>query len=131
MINFELIINISIIILLLLNIIYVWRLNRNLSVLRQNHDSMFSLAQSLNDASGKAENAVRSLKSAAAETAESLQNIVEDAKNVKEELQTLAYNHRGKSTYTPDSDFRINQNDSPQFKSEAELELIKALRSIK
>lgn len=146
MIHVELTLNIAIIVLLLVTIVYVWRLNRNLSVLRQNRESLFNLAQTLNDASAKAANAVSSLKNAAAETAESLTQVVDEAKKAKEDLSFLnekadtlsvrlenatyasqtAQSRLAKAAARP-----LPQNDATDEKSEAELELLKALRSIR
>lgn len=148
MTNFELIINIAIIVLLLLTIVYVWRLNRNLSVLRQNQESMFSLAQTLNEASTKAQNAVTGLKTAAAQTASELEAVVSEAKKAKEDLSFLnkkaetfdteAYEER--YTSLPSAQDRLakasakiarSSAQEDDEKSEAEIELLKALRSIR
>jgi hypothetical protein len=107
--NFELIINIIVIILLILTILYIWRLNRNITILRNNHDSLSTLAQSLNEAAIKAENAVISLKAAAHETSRNIHNLVEEA-----EQSAL-----------------VTSDEDEQPKSEAELELIKALRALR
>lgn len=147
MIHFELITDIAIIILLLLTIAYVWRLNRNLSVLRQNQESLFSLAQTLNDASAKASNAVSSLKAAAAETAESLSVVVDDAKKAKEDLSFLNEKADTLSARLENATYasqttqsrlakaaaqpRAKIDEDTGEKSEAELELLKALRSIR
>lgn len=147
MIHFELMIDIAIIALLLITIVYVWRLNRNLSVLRQNQESLFTLAQTLNDASAKASNAVGSLKAAAAETAESLSSVVDDAKKAKEELSflnekadSLASRLENATYASQTTQSRIAKaavrtraaiSENTDEKSEAELELLKALRSIR
>ena len=107
--NFELIINIVVICLLILTIIYIWRLNHNINILRNNHDSLSTLAQSLNEAAIKAENAVISLKAAAHETSRNIHNLVEET----------------------EQSARIATDDDEQPKSEAELELIKALRALR
>lgn len=109
--NFELIINIIVICLLLLTIAYIWRLNRNITILRNNHDSLSALAQSLNEAASKAENAVINLKAAAHETSRNLHNLV-------------AESNRSENHF-----FDTDEDDDP--KSEAELELIKALRALR
>ncbi len=143
MISFELVIDIVVITLLLLTIIYIWRLNHNLSVLRKNQDSMFNLAQSLNEASDKAKNAVAGLKSAAADTAEDLQNVVEDAKSIKESLLSISDNAQKtvarldmavKDAQTKKysfADSSFSNQPASNEKSETELELLKALRSIR
>lgn len=114
--TFEIIINLSVITLLVLTIIYIWRLNRNINILRNNQESIASLAQSLNEASAKAENAVISLKAAAHETARNLHNIVEEAEQTGKSLNSF---------------IDIDTSDNDQPKSEAELELIEALRALR
>lgn len=112
--NFELVVNIIVIVLLLLTIIYIWRLNRNIAILRNNQDSLSTLAQSLNEASAKAENAVISLKAAAHETSRNLHNLVEEAEQTGQNLTNF---------------IDIEEEDRP--KSEAEMELIEALRALR
>lgn len=147
MIHVELMIDVAIIVLLLVTIAYVWRLNHNLSVLRQNQESLFNLAQTLNDASAKASNAVSSLKTAAAETAESLGNIVDEAKKAKEDLSFLNEKADTLSARLENATYasqttqsrlakaaaqpRMAATEGRGEKSEAELELLKALRSIR
>lgn len=147
MIHVELMINIAIIVLLLITIVYVWRLNHNLSVLRRNQDSLFNLAQTLNDASAKASDAVAGLKAAAAETAESLTLVVDDAKKAKEELSflnqkadTLSVRLENATYASQTTQSRLAKaavrpmpetTEEKSEKSEAELELLKALRSIR
>jgi len=146
MIHVELTLNIAIIVLLLVTIVYVWRLNRNLAVLRQNRESLFNLAQTLNDASAKASDAVGSLKKAAAETAESLTQVVDEAKKAKEDLSFLNEKADTLSVRLENATYASQTTQSrlakaaartlPQSavageKSEAELELLKALRSIR
>ncbi len=114
--TFELIINVIVITLLVLTIVYIWRLNRNINILRNNQDSIASLAQSLTEASKKAENAVISLKAAAHETARNLHNLVEEAEQTGQSLNNFI-------------DIDSSDNDEP--KSEAEIELIEALRALR
>ena len=147
--DFELIINIFVILLLLITLGYIWKLNRNLSILRRNQESMFSLAQTLDDASTKAANAVSGLKNAAAETADMLENVVNEAKKAKEDLSFLNEKADNLATRLESAAYAAQkapvQNryasnaassntvsaENNGEKSEAELELLKALRSIR
>ena len=60
--SIELIINLAIIGLLIPTIIYAYRLNKNLTILRQNQSSLAKLVEALNDATHKAENSIPKLK---------------------------------------------------------------------
>ena len=61
--NLDLIINLVIIALLIPALIYMVRLNRSLTILRQNQSSLGKLVEALNDATFKAENSIPKLKS--------------------------------------------------------------------
>lgn len=162
MANFELIINLSIIALLIPTIIYAYRLNKNLTILRENQSSLANLVNALNDATFKAENSIPKLKSVTEHSSEDLKEVVDSAKNLKDDL--LFINERAdnladrlenvirdgrslKDTTPPpaattDLDKKSffgrqsttsssNGFGSDDSRSEAEMELLKALRSIK
>lgn len=159
--NFELIINIIIIGLLIPTIIYAYRLNKNLSILRQNQKSLAKLVESLNDATCKAENSIPKLKSVTEHSSEGLKEIVDSAKNMKDDLlfineraDNLADRLEGmikdgrnikdeapakvNSTTFDKKNASKNQTKIVEdnfgisdSRSEAEMELLKALRSIK
>ncbi len=158
--SFELIINITIICLLIPTIIFAYRLNKNLSILRQNQKSLSELVQSLNEATFKAENSIPKLKSVTEHSSEGLKEVVDSAKTLKDDLTFI--NERAdnladrleimikdgrniredtplkspisnlgiKKTSAKDKseEETINISDS---RSEAEMELLKALRAIK
>ena len=161
--SFELIINLTIIGLLIPTIVFAYRLNRNLNILRQNQKSLSQLVQSLNEATFKAENSIPKLKSVTEHSSEGLKEIVDNAKTLKDDLlfinqraDSLADRleqviHDGRSNLkdekknktsaqildistgtentnknTSDNNFQIEDS-----RSEAELELLKALRAIK
>ncbi len=87
MIDLELIINIAIIALLIPTILYLIKLNKNLTILRNNQRSLTQLTQLLNEAAAKAENAVPKLKEATTKSAQELMNVVNFAKSTKKELE--------------------------------------------
>lgn len=151
--NLELLINLTIIGLLIPTIIYACRLNKSLNILRQNQSSLAKLVEALNEATFKAENSIPKLKSVTEHSSEDLKEVVDCAKELKDDL--LFINERadnladrlenvirdGRSikeeniikntapkfeTRTPKNDFSIEDS-----RSEAEMELLKALRSIK
>ena len=158
--SFELIINLTIIGLLIPTIVFAYRLNRNLNILRQNQKSLSQLVQSLNEATFKAENSIPKLKSVTEHSSEGLKEIVDNAKTLKDDLTFI--NERAdnladrleimikdgrniredtplkspisnlgiKKTSAKDKseEETINISDS---RSEAEMELLKALRAIK
>jgi hypothetical protein len=141
------ILDIAIIILLIPTIAYAYKLNKNLIVLRKNQGNLTLLIQSLTEAAAKAEAVIPKLKSAAANAAEELKNAADDAKKNKEEMDFVAdraKNLAGRlenviyaSRYPSDNGKKnepkatckdIDFKDDP---SEAEAELLRALRSIK
>lgn len=153
----ELLINLIIIGLLIPTIIYAYRLNKNLSLLRQNQNSLAKLIQSLNEATIKAEHSIPKLKTATESTSGELKEVVDNAKLLKDDLMFInerADNladrlenviHDGRqvqnsintphNTSASGSDTAPSANTSYQTsaadRSEAELELLKALRAIK
>lgn len=155
--NFELLINLIIIGLLVPTIIYAYRLNKNLSLLRQDQNSLAKLIQSLNEATIKAEHSIPKLKSATESTSGELKEVVDNAKTLKDDLMFInerADNladrlenviHNGRqvqdqnkaSAATPAADLpkasapKQQTPPSELDRSEAELELLKALRAIK
>jgi len=143
MINFELIIDITIIILLLLTINYVWHLSRNLSVLRDDQDSISDLAQSLIKASDKAEKVVAGLKTSVAVSSDLLQKALEEAKNTEDNLKQMT--EEANRTITNLKNDIADYASQPKIctpspiaeqydntgKSQSEIELIQALNSMK
>lgn len=159
--NLDLIINLIIIGLLIPTIIYAYRLNRNLTILRQNQNSLAKLVEALNDATFKAENSIPKLKSVTENSSSNLKEVVESAKELKDDLMfineradNLADRLEGvikdsrniKETASTgkaaanvfEGNFNRLNEDEQQFnqnfedsKSEAEMELLKALRAIK
>lgn len=157
--SIELIINIIIIGLLIPTIIYAYRLNKNLTLLRQNQSSLSKLIQSLNEATYKAENSIPKLKSATQSTSGELKEVVNSAKTLKDDLtfineradnladrlENVIHNSRKikeapqPSEAAPQSSnkkkeekgFQTQISEQDAMRSEAELELLKALRAIK
>lgn len=162
--SLELIINLIIIGLLIPTIIYAYKLNKNLTILRQNQSSLAKLVSALNDATFKAENSIPKLKSVTEHSSSDLKEVVDSAKELKDDLmfineradnladrlEGVIKNSRGLSKEnTPgfktsaqvlDGAFNDTaaapEKESPSFsiedsKSEAEMELLKALRAIK
>lgn len=145
--NLELIINMLIIVLLVPTIIYAYKLNKNLTILRKNQNSLSRLISSLNDATYKAENSIPKLKSVTETSSQNLLDIVDNAKSLKEDLtfineradnladrlenvihdgRTLKNASEASQNITSNS-ITAKEND----RSMAEMELLKALRSIK
>ncbi|MDR1026501.1 MAG: DUF6468 domain-containing protein [Lactobacillus sp.] len=145
--NLELLINLIIVLLLVPTIMFTYRLNKNLNILRQNQNSMAKLIQSLNDATFKAENSIPKLRSVTEHSSEGLKEVVDSAKTLKDDLMFI--NERANSLadrlegvindsrkIKPESisGTSIKEKDEPSIEDErslAEMELLKALRSIK
>ena len=147
MYSLELIINLIIIALLIPTIVYAYRLNNSLKVLRENQNSLSKLVSALNEATFKAENSIPKLKTATQSSSEGLKEVVESAKELKDDL--LFINERADnlaerletaiSTNRPTTKTGALPNNLEESaeeiddtqRSEAELELLKALRSLK
>ncbi len=146
--SLELIINLAIIALLIPTIIYAYKLNKNLSLLRQNQSSLSKLISSLNEATYKAENSIPKLKSVTEHSSEGLKEVIDSAKNLKDDLTFI--NERADNLADrlenvisagreikpavpagrqPSAPFAEDKNEDSR--SLAEMELLKALRSIK
>ena len=149
MASLELLINLVIIVLLVPTIIYAYRLNKNLTILRENQNSLSRLIASLNDATVKAENSIPKLKNATEISSQNLKDVVDNAKSLKDDLTFInerADNladrlenviHDGRNLK---NNVQNNQNNeinnikdasANDDRSLAEMELLKALRSIK
>lgn len=145
MANLELIINLLIIVLLVPTIIYAYKLNKNLTLLRENQNSLSRLISSLNDATIKAENSIPRLKNVTEMSSQNLQDVVDNAKALKDDLTFInerADNladrlenviHDGRSL--KNNPQAANESEAPadneDERSRAEMELLKALRSLK
>lgn len=155
--SLELLINLIIIALLVPTIVYAYRLNKNLEILRRNQKSLAQLVEALNDATYKAENSIPKLKSVTEHSSEGLKEVVDSAKELKDDLlfineradnladrleQVISDGRQIKapmpiSTADSSSIGKIRINEEAQempmsdSRSEAEMELLKALRSIK
>lgn len=160
--NFELLINLSIICLLIPTLIYAYRLNKNLSLLRKNQNSLAKLVEALNEATFKAENSIPKLKSVTEHSSVDLKEVVDNAKvlkddllfineradNLADRLENVIRDGRGVKEESPvsapssanskKSAFQSGQKNVEEdifplgdSRSEAEMELLKALRSIK
>lgn len=160
--NLELIINILIIGLLIPTIIFAYKLNKNLTIMRQNQSSFSKLIEALNDATNKAETSIPKLKSITEHSESDLKEVVGNAKELKEDLtfineraDNLADRLEGvikngrnikdpipfkttttnfENSFSPStSEFGEKETDFniEVSKSEAEMELLKALRAIK
>ena len=159
--SFELLTNLAIICLLVPTILYTYRLNRSLTILRQNQNSLAKLVEALNDATHKAENSIPKLKSVTEHSSEGLKEVVDSAKTLKDDL--LFINERAdnladrlenvirdgrsikepaplhtntpafekKSFFGRDNAKKTEEINLANDRSEAELELLKALRAIK
>ena len=147
--NFEQILNFAIILLLVPTIFFTYRLNASLKVLRENQSSLAKLVQSLNDATFKAENSIPKLKSVTEISSTGLKEVIASAKTLKDDLmfineransladrlehvikdgRSLPDAPKNKSAARERETAPINPEDERAL---AELELLKALRSIK
>lgn len=145
MASLELIINLVIIVLLIPTIVYAYNLNKSLNVLRQNQKSLAQLVSALNEATFKAENSIPKLKSATEHSSEGLKEVVDSAKELKNDLlfineradsladrlENVISSSRSIPAASVNNSAQKNENISSDDRAAAELELLKALRSIK
>lgn len=143
--SLEVIINLTIIALLIPTIIYAYKLNKNLSLLRQNQKSLSQLISSLNEATYKAENSIPKLKTVTANSSEDLKEVIDSAKTLKEDLtfineradnladrlENVIHEGRQIKNTTEQGNSIPNTTTNEDSRSLAEMELLKALRSIK
>lgn len=151
--NIDLFINLLVIILLVPAIIYVYKLDKNLTLMRQNQDALMKLIEALNDATYKAENSIPKLKSVTESSSNDLKEVVDNAKELKDDLlfineradnladrlEDAIKNSRQMKENQHPIERKVQQDsaNSPETsseeisRSEAELELLKALRAIK
>ncbi len=144
--NLDLFINLVVIALLIPTIIYVYQLDKNLNLMRENQSELFKLIEALNEATYKAENSIPKLKTVTEKSSNNLKEVVDSAKELKNDLMfineradNLADRLEGaikNSRQIKEDTTNINsvaekKNDILDERSEAEMELLKALRSIK
>lgn len=148
--DLELFINLTIILLLLPTLVYAYKLNKNLSALRQNQSSLATLIKSLNEATKKAESSIPKLKSFTEHSSSDLKNVVDSAKVLKDDLMFINQRADGLADRLEGiiHTTRDTKEDQPKNKEKeliqekkepskedarslAEMELLKALRSIK
>lgn len=144
MTSLEFIINLIIIALLIPTIIYAYRLNKSLNLLRQNQKSLAQLVSALNDATFKAENSIPKLKSATEHSSSGLKEVVDSAKELKNDLlfindradsladrlENVISNTRNIPT-AAENQAKVTPSTTADDRAAAELELLKALRAIK
>lgn len=147
--NLELIINLLIIILLVPTIVYAYKLNKNLTLLRENQTSLSRLIASLNDATLKAEHSIPKLKNATEASSQSLKDVVDNAKSLRDDLsfineradnladrlETVIHDGRQLKNQTQQTEDFVQETatetSANDDRSLAEMELLKALRAIK
>lgn len=126
-------------------IIYAYNLNKSLNTLRQNQKSLAQLVTALNEATFKAENSIPKLKSATEHSSEGLKEVVDSAKEIKNDLlfineradsladrlENVISSSRNMKPVENNKQVTPNPTASADERAAAELELLKALRSIK
>ena len=80
MTDFGLIIEIALAVLLILTIVYCWRLDQRLNRLRRGNDGMIEAARELAETLAQAEAAVQGLRKTATETGKELQSRIDEAR---------------------------------------------------
>ena len=145
----DLLINLIVIALLIPAIIYVYRLDKNLTLMRQNQNALLKLIEALNEATYKAENSIPKLKSVTENTGNDLKEVVDNAKELKDDLMFI--NERADNladrlegaiknsrqikeparSFATATEKENEVSEAHDQRSEAEMELLKALRSLK
>ncbi len=73
--------------LLVLTIVYCWRLDQRLSSLRKGNDGMIAAARELAETITQAEIAIQGMRKTAAETGKELQSRIDEARSMSRSLQ--------------------------------------------
>ncbi len=84
--DYKLVLDVMVAVLLAVTIIYAWVLNQRLSQLRRNRDDLAKVVSSFNDATARAEAGIPKLRKAAEETGSALQERVEKAQSLRDDL---------------------------------------------
>lgn len=80
-------------VLLVLTVIYCWRLDQRLSSLRKGNDGMIAAARELSETISQAEAAIQGLRMSATETGKELQSRIDEARSVSRAMNSN--NRRG------------------------------------
>lgn len=73
--------------LLVLTVVYCWRLDQRLSSLRKGNDGMIAAARELSETIAQAEVAIQGLRRTANETGKELQSRIDEARSISRTLQ--------------------------------------------
>lgn len=84
--DYGLMIEIGLALLLVLTIVYCWRLDQRLNTLRKGNDGMIEAARELAETIAQAEAAVQGLRKTAAETGKELQSKIDEARSISNNL---------------------------------------------
>jgi hypothetical protein len=84
--DYKLVLDVMVAVLLAVTIIYAWVLNQRLSQLRRNRDDLAKVVSSFNEATARAEAGIPKLRKAAEETGLALQERVEKAQSLRDDL---------------------------------------------
>ncbi|HBH90073.1 DUF6468 domain-containing protein [Ponticaulis sp.] len=85
--DYGLFVEIGLAVLLLLTIVYCWRLDQRLNQLRKGNDGMIEAARELAETIAQAEMAVQGLRKSATETGKELQSRIDEARSLSNSLQ--------------------------------------------
>ncbi|MAK60509.1 MAG: hypothetical protein CMK09_05995 [Ponticaulis sp.] len=84
--DYGLMVEIGLALLLVLAIVYCWRLDQRLNSLRKGNDGMIEAARELAETIAQAEAAVQGLRQTAAETGRELQSKIDEARSISNSL---------------------------------------------
>jgi len=84
--DYKLVLDVIVAALLVVTIVYLWMLSQRLSQLRSNRDDLAKVVMSFNDATARAEAGIPKLRKAAEETGQALQERVEKAQSLRDDL---------------------------------------------
>ena len=97
--DFGLIIEATLAVLLLLTVVYCWRLDQRLNTLRKGNDGMIDAARELAETIAQAEIAIQGLRKTATETGRELQSRIEEARSVGNSLPRNGGSGSGRRGY--------------------------------
>lgn len=146
--DYKLVLDVVIAMLLVATILYAIVLNRRLGILRRNGDELAKLIGRFNEATMRAESSIPKLRKAADEAGQALQERVEKAQSLRDDLafmveradamatrlESSVRTARNESRPAPKSARPVvafNEEEAGDERSEAERELLRALQSVR
>ncbi|MET0545643.1 MAG: DUF6468 domain-containing protein [Caulobacterales bacterium] len=113
--NFTVVLEIFLAILLVACLLYCWRVEKSLAQFRASRTELESSARELVIAVSKAEGAIKSLRVASQEAGQQLQEQIQEARALTDELQLMGSGLTPRAPRTPPPSSRAAAPDAPMW----------------